>query len=175
MVVPAPREDQPAHFAQGLIDAVELFETLNIGYALIGGIAAMVYGRARFTEDVDFVAADGHAALLEANADTMKAHHFDPSCTWKLYHDSGLEIDLWKDDHADGIIDRAGEVELAGRAIRIADPHDLIAMKLRADRPQDDYDISEMLKRGGVDETRVRELVTADQFDKFKQIRSRTR
>ncbi len=53
-------------YAGPLLDAVGLFESLGIGYALIGGVAAMVYGRARFTEDVDFIAASGHMDFLIA-------------------------------------------------------------------------------------------------------------
>jgi len=39
-------------YPQPLLDAVRLFDELGIGYALIGGVAAMHYGRSRFTEDV---------------------------------------------------------------------------------------------------------------------------
>ena len=88
-------------YAQPLLDAVSLFEELGIGYALIGGIAAMYYGRARFTEDVDFVAIAGHANIFSAHPAAMEKHHFDPTCTFKPYHQSGVHVDLWKDDHAD--------------------------------------------------------------------------
>src|SRR5687768_403634 len=84
-------------YARPLLDAVELFEELRIGYALVGGVASMYYGRARFTEDLDFVAETGHGERLEQSPDAMQRHRFDSSCTWKLYHDSGVEIDLWKD------------------------------------------------------------------------------
>src|SRR5947208_8816669 len=82
-------------YAKPLLDAVELFEHLGIGYALIGGVAAMYYGRARFTEDLDFVAVAGHADVLSKHGGEMREHHFDPSSTWKLYHESGVEIDPW--------------------------------------------------------------------------------
>src|SRR5687768_7064405 len=89
----------PLPYAGPLLDAVGLFERLGIPYALVGGVAAMYYGRARFTEDLDFVAATGHMNVLAASPDVMREFHFDPACTWKLYHDSGLEIDIWKDEH----------------------------------------------------------------------------
>src|SRR5512135_1295741 len=73
------------NLTQPLEDAVDLFESLRIPYALVGGIAAMVYGRARFTEDVDFVLAAKHETVLAAKPEVMRAHHFDPKCTWKLY------------------------------------------------------------------------------------------
>lgn len=162
-------------YAQPLLDAASLFDELGIGYALIGGVAAMNYGRARFTEDVDFVAMSGHMDLLIQHPDIMQRHHFEPTCTWKLYHTSGIEIDIWKDQFSDEIVRRAETVTLAGRPIRIADRHDLIAMKLRANRVQDDYDISEMIKAGAVDEGVVAALVTPDEMDHFRAIAARSR
>jgi predicted nucleotidyltransferase len=161
-------------YVQGLLDAIGLFEELGIRYALVGGVAAMYYGRARFTEDLDFVAMAGHRDLLDQHGEAMRRHHFDPTCTWKLYHDSGVEIDLWKDEHSDGIAARAAEIELAGRRVRIAEPHDLIAMKLRAGRLQDDYDISEILKNTQIDDSLVKSKVTLEQFAHFLAVKERT-
>src|SRR4051794_3337311 len=68
--------DQPfVPYAQPLLDAVDLFEQLRIGYALVGGIASMFYGRRRFTEDVDFVATAGHGELLQQHPDDMRRLH----------------------------------------------------------------------------------------------------
>lgn len=167
------RDEPFSGYAAPLLDAVGLFEELGIRYALIGGVAAMVYGRARFTEDIDFVAAAEHEGKLRSSADAMRRHHFDPTCTWKLYHDSGIEIDIWKDEHATGIADRARTVELAGANVRIAEPHDLIAMKLRADRPQDDYDISEIVRHTAIDDEQVKRLVAPEQFEHYLQIKRR--
>jgi hypothetical protein len=161
-------------YAQPLLDAVSLFEELSVGYALIDEIAAMYYGRARFTEDVDFVAVAGHGDIFAAHPKVMEKHHFDPTCTYKLYHQSGVHVDLRKDEHAEKIIQQSREVELAGRSIRIADPHDLIAMKLRARRLKDDYDISEILRSTPIDETRLQSLVTPEQFAQFAEIKKRS-
>jgi hypothetical protein len=156
-----------------LVDAVELFEELRIGYALIGATAAMVYGRARFTEDVDFVADSGHQKTLAEHSEVMRRHHFDPNCTWKLYHDSGAEIDIWKDEFSDQIAARAQVVPLQDKKIRIAEVHDLIAMKLRANRPQDDYDISEIIRQTRLDENLLAQRVTAEQFGRYLNIKTR--
>jgi hypothetical protein len=162
-----------ASLAAPLLDAVELFTRLGIPYALIGGIAAMVYGRARFTEDIDFVAASTHEAVLAKHPEVMQACHFDPKSAWKLYHDSGVELDIWKDEHVDGIIARSREVTLAGRPVRIADVHDLIAMKLRAGRLQDDYDVSQIIKTGGVDEQVLQQRLTPEQMARYRQVVAR--
>ena len=168
-------EPDPTHvpYAQPLIDAVSLFEELKIAYALAGGVAAMYYGRARFTEDLDFVAASGHMDVLAANPDAMRRHHFDRASACKLYHDSGVDIDIWKDQHSDEIVARAREADLAGRKVGVADPHDLISMKLRAGRLQDDYDISEILRAQSIDEPLIRARVTSEQFQHFVEIKRR--
>ncbi len=158
---------------QPLRDAIGLFTSLQIPYAMVGGVAAMVYGRARFTDDVDFVAASTHEKILAANPDAMRARHFDPASTWKLYHDSGVEIDIWKDEFSDDIA-AATTFQFGEQTIRIAEVHDLIAMKLRADRPQDDYDISEIIKETPVDEAILTSRVTVEQFDHFQNIKKRT-
>jgi len=171
---PGPQSIVEPSLLQPLQDAVALFTALQIPYALIGGIAAMVYGRSRFTEDVDFVAAADHEKILAANPDIMRQHHFNPASTWKLYHDSGIEIDIWKDEYSDQIAARARTIQFHGRAVRIADVYDLVAMKLRADRPQDDYDISEILKKTSLDEALLQQRVTPEQFQRFLDIKKRT-
>jgi hypothetical protein len=169
-----PSSAVPTTLAAPLIDAVELFTRLNIPYALVGGIAAMIYGRARPTDDVDFVAATAHRDILAANPDVMRACHFDPSSTWKLYHDSGVKIDIWKDEHSDQIAARATTVQMGNQSVRVADPHDLIAMKLRANRIQDDYDVSQILKHRTIDEGRLQSLVTPAELAHFRAIQARS-
>jgi hypothetical protein len=167
------RSDSWVPYAQPLLDAVELFDELRIGYALIGGIAAMYYGRARFTEDVDFVAVTGHMEIFADHPVEIVKHHFVSDCTHKLYHRSGVQVDLWKDEHADQIVQRAIDAELAGRKIRVIEPHDLIAMKLRAGRLKDDYDISQVVLGTPIDPSRLATLVTPDELKRFEEIRTR--
>lgn len=161
-------------YAQPLTDAVGLFDELGIGYALAGGVVAMYYGRARFTEDVVFVAASGHQGALGAHPDAMRQHGFDPSCMWKLYHSSGIEIDIWKDEFADDIVARGAILTLGKLQVRIAEMHDLVAMKLRAGRIQDDYDISEIAKRNRLDLELLQSLVTDEQFARYQAIVARS-
>jgi len=157
-----------------LHDAVSLFSALHIPYALVGGIAAMLYGRLRATEDVDFVASATHQEVLRANPQAMREFHFDPGCTWKLYHDSGVEIDIWKDEYSQDIAARANTVPFDGQDVRLADVHDLLAMKLRAARFQDDYDVSEILQHASINESLLQQHVTPEQFRRFLDIKRRT-
>ena len=160
---------------EALLDAAQLFSELGIPYALAGGIAVMLYGRARPTEDVDFVLATGHEAILKVHGQAMQAHHFDPACTYKLYHSSRVEIDIWKDQHADGIAARAKELAIGKTTVRVADVHDLIAMKLRSGRFKDDYDIAEILGRQEVNDGSIKDLVKSEEFERFVAIRERAR
>lgn len=160
-------------YSAPLLDAVAMFERLSIGYALAGGIAAMYYGRARFTEDVEFVAASGHREILEQNPDVIREFHFDPSCTWKLYHESGTDVDIWKDEYADELVSRACTVRMAGRELRIVEVHDLVAMKLRAGRMQDEYDIFEIIRHVHLDQSLIKRYVTAQQWATFGRIAER--
>lgn len=143
-------------YSTPLLDAVGLFEQLRIGYALSGGLAAMYYGRPRFTEDVDFVAVSDHQQILD------------------LYHQSGVEIDIWKDEFSDDIVSRAVPATLAGRTVNVAEVHDLIAMKLRAARLQDDSDIAEILKRRQIDTAILEERVTSAQMSHFHEVKARS-
>jgi hypothetical protein len=127
----------------------------------------MYYGRARFTEDVDFVAVTGHMDVLRDHPAEMERHHFDPSCAHKLDHLSGIQVGVWRAEYSDAIVQRGREVRLAGRTIRMIDPHDLIAMKLRAGRLKDDYDISQILQGTTIDETVLRGLVGLEEMDRF--------
>ncbi len=167
-------QEQPLALQRPLLDAVGLFDHLQLGYALVGGIAAMYYGRQRFTEDVDFAVVPGHMDVLAANAAIMKEHHFDPSCTYKLYHDSGIDVDIWKDEFSAEIVGRAKEADLGGQRVRIADAHDLIAMKLRAGRIQDDYDISQIVRGTPIDDAVVQQRVTSEQFARYLELKRRS-
>jgi len=156
-----------------LLDAVALFEHLQLGYALVDGVAAMYYGRQRFTEDVDFAVVPGHMEVLAANGTIMKEHHFDPGCTFKLYHDSGIDVDIWKDEFSAEIISRAREADLAGQRVRIAEPHDLVAMKIRAGRVQDDYDITQILRGTPIDDAIVQQRITPEQYARYLELKQR--
>lgn len=165
-------DDAASDLTKPLLDAVSLFDALRIRYALVDGLAAMYYGRARFTEDVDFIAQSGHEQVLAAHADVMRQLHFDPGCTWKLYHQNG-EIDIWKDAAVDEMLNRAKPVMLAGRQVMMIEVHDLVAMKLRARRPQDDYDIAEILPRQPLDDALVRRRTDDEAYAHYQQLKRR--
>ncbi len=108
--------------------------------------------------------------MLERNPDVMREFHFDPSCTWKLYHESGTDVDIWKDQYADELVSRACSARMAGREVRIVEVHDLVAMKLRAGRMQDEYNIFEIIRHVHLNEELIERYVTAQQWATFRRI-----
>ena len=49
------------------------------------------------------MAAEAHQKTLAEHPEVMRKHHFDAASTWKLYHDSVRELDVWKDEFSDQI------------------------------------------------------------------------
>ncbi len=62
---------------------------------------------------------------------------------------------------------------MAGRSIRMIELHDLLAMKLRAGRLKDDYDISQIVFANGLDEQKLAKMVSADQMSHFDEVKRR--
>jgi hypothetical protein len=70
-------------------------------------------------------------------------------------------------------VSRSIPIELAGRGVQIADPHDLIAMKLRAHRLKDDYDIAQIAGATRIDRVKLETLVTGEEMAVFHEIMKR--
>jgi len=88
---------------------------------------------ARFTEDVDFVAVGGHSGCTDRyTPQKWKSITSIRPARTSYITKAAFRLILWKDEHADDIVQHANEVELAGRTSASIEPHDLIAMKLRA-------------------------------------------
>ena len=62
---------------------------------------------------------------------------------------------------------------MAGRELRVVDVHDLVSMKLRAGRMQDEYDIFEIIRHVRLDQDLVERYVTAEQWATFRRIAER--
>ena len=112
--------------------------------------------------------------VLSTHPIEIKNHHFSPDCARKLYHKSGIQVDLWNDEYANQIVQRSIDAQLAGRVIRIIHPVDLIAMKLRAQRLKDDCDISQIILNTPLDEAQLALSVTPEQLAHFALIKKRS-
>jgi predicted nucleotidyltransferase len=132
--------------------------------ALIGGLAAIVHGSDRQTQDIDFAFCRARQTC-ENIARALAPYHprplgFDPTlpyvwdamalqnmATITLETDLG-RIDFLSEpsgaDSGNGVIARAIQVELWGIPVKVANLDDLIAMKTAAGRPKDLLAVAEL-------------------------------
>lgn len=156
-----------------------VFRALNardVRYLVAGGVAVVLHGYTRLTEDLDLVVdlaeAQARAAIdaltglgLKPRAPVDPHAFADPRIreAWRrdrgmkvftLHHPDNpmLVVDLFVEPPADfeGLWARAIQVPLATTSVKIVSVNDLIAMKRHAGRPRDLLDIAEL--------ERVREL-----------------
>ena len=141
-----------------LLELADAFERERIGYMVIGGLAVGVWGVQRLTKDADIaVAIDPNDAgeLLETLA---------PQIDWilpnaaelavetgiiRFRHRSRIAVDLGVslNPYLVGAIERAVDVDVAGRPVKFCSAEDLILHKLLADRDQDRIDIKGIIRR----------------------------
>ncbi|MEX0701097.1 MAG: nucleotidyl transferase AbiEii/AbiGii toxin family protein [Planctomycetales bacterium] len=154
-----PTENEP--LAGDLGRAVELlaeaFAARSIRYALIGGLATLLHGRPRFTQDVDILLDVPQLALpglLEELA--QRGFTFDRDTVIREYvqeHMTSLAFGTVRIDWLKPVLPlyaRAlqGATELSwteGRSLKVASPEGLILTKLVSFRPQDQEDIRVLL------------------------------
>ncbi len=150
-----------------LSDVIEniarLFESLNVQYAIMGGIAVRAYGIPRATYDVDFTAAveeknlpglfEGVQALGYTVPDPYLAGWRDEIGGMKLLkfrvhlQGRGIDIDVFLAESAfqDEVLNRRCRLKLNGIEVWLVSPEDLILLKLIANRPRDIADIGDVL------------------------------
>ena len=121
--------------AEALQDAVSAFETAEIPYVLIGGLASSLHGRQRSTRDIDLLVRETDAkAALEALASAgFETEETNPQWIYKAFRND-VQIDLlfWLkgDVHLDDeMLERSTEGELEGVRVRVIPPEDLIVVK----------------------------------------------
>jgi len=62
------REPTDTDLTAALLDAAAVFDGLRVAFAVVVGLAAMVHGRARFTEDVGLVDGERYGAYPQIKA-----------------------------------------------------------------------------------------------------------
>jgi hypothetical protein len=143
----------------------------NVRYLVVGGVAVVLHGVARFTADIDIVLALDKANVTAA-LDAVAELAYRPRAPLPLscFSDASLRRDwalqkgltvfgLWSPDHPATEIDlfieepfpfdeafaRATRVALGRTNITVASIADLVDLKRRADRPKDREDIERLL------------------------------
>jgi predicted nucleotidyltransferase len=146
------------------------FDGAALRATVIGGVAASLQGKPRFTDDVDAVVFDEDTSrLIESGRKYGFAPRIDDALEFSartrvllLQHTSGVDLDLSLGalPFESETIERSQEVEARGLRIRIASPEDLIVMKAIARRPQDVADIAGILEvHSNLDVDRIRRWV----------------
>lgn len=138
-------------------------------HALIGGVAASILARPRYTDDVDILISMAEIhwqplldcgtrfgivpripnALAFARRSRVLLLRHEPS-------EVDVDVTIAQIPFEEAIIERATRQTVEGIAIRIVTPEDLVVMKIVAHRPQDLIDIENVLRaRPKFDEQRV--------------------
>ena len=156
-------------------DLVDLFDRLQLPYAIMGGIAVRAHGLPRPTFDVDFVLAvprerreDLFAAIEEAGytvPDDYRGGWVDsvggmPLFKVRLFIEGrGIDADIFlmENDFQRDVMSRRILDEIEGKPVRLITAEDLILFKLLAGRPRDLLDIKDILfMQGQLDEGYMR-------------------
>jgi hypothetical protein len=147
--------------ADELIRAVELlsecFAARSTRYAIVGGLATLIRGRARFTQDVD-VLLDVPQVALPGLLEELIRHGFDLDMTKVIreyvqesmtsFRFGSVRIDWLKPVlplYAHTIANASSLPWTAGHTLRVAAAEGLILTKLVSFRPQDQVDIETLL------------------------------
>jgi hypothetical protein len=165
----------PKPFESALIAFDRIVRSLNISYALIGGIAVILQGHDRATRDIDLtlweaddrldalvaqLVAAGFQLRLSKGVEFARANRI-----LLLVSPGGVDLDV-----ALGALPFEGEMikysdnrEISSRlTLPVARPADLIAMKIIAGRARDLDDVKRLLElHPEVDRVAVREIVAS--------------
>jgi hypothetical protein len=129
-----------------LVKIAEILERLKIPYAVTGGMAVTIWGRPRYTADIDVIAEILHKdikilakALLAVDKDVYVSEEamveaLDTQGEFNFIHpQSGAKADFWvvKDAFQKSKIKRAVPKIINGQKVFFVSPEDLILSKLQ--------------------------------------------
>ncbi len=147
---------------QTLRDLAELLNSRGVSYAIIGGLAVLTRGRARFTDDIDAVIAlypDQAIALVQSLQGTPFKPAFEGveevinrGLIAPLQHrETGVIVDLALGllPFEQGAIARATPQLLGDLEMPVVTAEDLLIMKVVAARPRDIDDAREIVRLRG--------------------------
>jgi hypothetical protein len=159
-----------------LLEIVGICETLNLEYAVLGGLAVRVHGIPRPTYDVDFelsVTEEQISEFFEASSrlgyevaslyqsgwrDTVGGMPLVKMATY-IAIGQAIDVDVFINDtpFQQSIMQRRMQVSFEDQPLWFTTPEDLILLKLLANRPRDLGDVSDVLfVQGQLDEGYMR-------------------
>lgn len=132
----------------------------SIHYAIIGGLAANQFARARATDDINVLLSIPQIALPEfIEALRKEGFQVDLARNIREYKDDGITsvrfesvlVDLMRPviPACTHVLDRAMTTELFGHNVRLCSAEGLVVLKLMAMRLQDEADIENILAAFG--------------------------
>jgi len=156
-------EQRRGHSMSSLLEAVTQLQTkldqAGIPSALIDGLAVGAWAKARVTRDVDLkilLRRDESQKLWDLLKEAYRSLQADPVQTLQrngivfVVNQANVRLDLaLADTEFDEIlIARAKQVDLGSeQMVRVCSPEDLVILKLIAARPQDQIDVSNVIRR----------------------------
>lgn len=130
-----------------LVRITEILDDLNIPYLVTGGIAVLVWGRPRFTADIDIVVELRRSHLkdlVKKLRDLSEDSYIDPISAEQallsrgefnfIDGETGVKVDFWilRNDLFDkSRLDRRIAKEILGKKVYFSSPEDLILIKLK--------------------------------------------
>jgi hypothetical protein len=142
---------------KGLDCIVEWLEKKHISYMVVGGIANLVWGEPRLTQDIDITVATSIENLLQMLPDFPQNFQVltdEPATFLKRTYVlplrvSGVRIDLILADlsYEKKAIYRAQRISLENVFFQVSTPEDLIIYKAISERPRDWEDIQGIILR----------------------------
>lgn len=178
-------------------DLGRAFDALGISWYLFGAQAAIVYGVARLTADVD-VTVRAPAAPTNEWLPVLEGYGFTRRLTDAaliartrvvpvVHMATGLPVDivLAGPGLEDEFLQRAVVLSIDGVAVPVVEKADLVVLKVLSSRPKDLEDVTTLLRVHGdaIDARRVRSALTlleqalgqSDLISAFEQCRTRAR
>lgn len=180
---------EPVNIHDAVVEAVQWLSSLGDGYALIGGVALSLYGIERYTKDVNFAVTQTQISKAQ---EILSDHDMKPLRLGgiSVKTESGLRVDLI--DHrfeyrrlyetAIGHAHRHGPMaRIQTVRVPVVSLPYLVAMKLIADRPQDEADLQRLFRQAELDYAEARTIVfehvgpyAARRLDKLARAAGRT-
>ncbi len=162
-------------------------------YALIGGLASSIRGRARATEDIDLILLcdvtealalvaslhqTGFVPLIDNYEEVVKSALLLPL----LNERSNIQLDLaiGLSGFEREVVERADPIFIGHSEIFVATAEDLLIMKVMADRPQDQQDVNGIIavQAGQLDwnycietATQLQDAVSVDLVSRIEALR----
>ena len=155
---------------------VSCFDSLNIPYVIMGGLAVRIHALPRPTNDVDFTVLLARERLIEwfgaveqlgyTVPQVYKTGWIDqvagmPLVKIRTFLKDGLGVDidvfLAESDFQKSLIERRLLVEVDSYSMYVVTPEDLLLLKLIANRPRDLLDVQDLIfAQGQMDEPYMR-------------------